>query len=507
MQAKGIQAYRASRRGSNSYTLGQRGWLLGNIARTTEVAKELDRNWRGMGNEAVENARHDTHRKLSSYLGYHIIVSPIGPYNTRLRRVIRKALSGQAIKIGILGGSVSVGHSVDNPGDKWQAIYAQWWRDTFFQDEYLHAHSAEDEQEGLADEVVEWVQLVDGSMADTQSDYLQSCYLEHIDEDVDLVLVELGINDIRRAELTTAFEYLLRSLLVLPKNPAIINLQAMSLHPSEMAPGGDPELATAMYYDVPSVNIRNVLLPHLLQHPELESELTRHWFSHTDEKGRVDLKHLNAQGHRSMAEMLISMSQRILCDELKKTNAGLQEEWKSSDKNIPGNEVLEYLPRLRMSQPYDNHSHVEPTKPVCMSVTSKNHPLVPATMKGWEKWKATQSAIYYRSTEPGSTISFQIKVGPLGRARVTYWRSMSALGSVWCWVEVEGTEDSYHVFGKRLDGYWDHKDLHAGTYMTDSVAENIPPGSHNLTCRVLGRDEGSSPEKGAEFRIIAVDSA
>lgn len=106
------------------------------------------------------------------------------------------------------------------------------------------------------------------------------------------------------------------------------------------------------YAYVPCSSIRNVLLPHLLQHPELESELTRHWFSHTDEKGRVDLKHLNAQGHRSMAEMLISMSQRILCNELKKTNAGLQEEWKSSDKNIPGNEVLEYLPRVSDVNPF-----------------------------------------------------------------------------------------------------------------------------------------------------------
>lgn len=41
------------------------------------------------------------------------------------------------------------------------------------------------------------VQLVDGAIPATHSDYLQSCFQEHIDEDVDIVVVELAINDMR----------------------------------------------------------------------------------------------------------------------------------------------------------------------------------------------------------------------------------------------------------------------------------------------------------------------
>lgn len=113
-----------------------------------------------------------------------------GP-SARLRRVLRKAHAGQPIKIGILGGSVSAGHGVFDKSERWHGIYAQWWRDTFFRDHLID----DDGDEGGDGE--EWVRLVDGSIPATTSDYLQSCYMEHLEEDVDLVVVELAINDQR----------------------------------------------------------------------------------------------------------------------------------------------------------------------------------------------------------------------------------------------------------------------------------------------------------------------
>lgn len=41
------------------------------------------------------------------------------------------------------------------------------------------------------------VTLQDGAVRAIESDYFQTCFSEHIDEDVDLVVVELAINDRR----------------------------------------------------------------------------------------------------------------------------------------------------------------------------------------------------------------------------------------------------------------------------------------------------------------------
>jgi hypothetical protein len=48
---------------------------------------------------------------------------------------------------------------------------------------------------------------------------------EHIPEDSDLVLVELGINDLVETEVYGAYEHLIRSVLELNSKPAVINIE------------------------------------------------------------------------------------------------------------------------------------------------------------------------------------------------------------------------------------------------------------------------------------------
>jgi hypothetical protein len=60
---------------------------------------------------------------------------------------------------------------------------------------------------------------------------------EHIPDDSDLVLVELGINDLVDTEVYGAYEHLIRSLLELDTKPAIINVEyvPMSRHSVQSA--------------------------------------------------------------------------------------------------------------------------------------------------------------------------------------------------------------------------------------------------------------------------------
>lgn len=67
--------------------------------------------------------------------------------------------------------------------------------------------------------------FVNGAQGGVGSDYFAGCWKEHIPEDSDLVIVELGINDERELSAMEDFEHLLRSLIEMPSHPAIIVVQ------------------------------------------------------------------------------------------------------------------------------------------------------------------------------------------------------------------------------------------------------------------------------------------
>ncbi|KAG9086439.1 CRISPR-associated endonuclease/helicase Cas3, partial [Ceratobasidium sp. 370] len=167
--------------------------------------------------------------------------------NTRLKRILQKAASGKPINIGVLGGSVTHGHAVV-PSQVWTDIFFAWWNAT-----YPHENNV----------------FVNGAVPATGTAYFSVCALEHIDENVDLVILELAINDLRGESSAMTYEWLIRFLLDLPNKPAIIGTHVFSVHFEYIATGGDNHLAVAQYYDIPYINLRNVLINHVLEHENL----------------------------------------------------------------------------------------------------------------------------------------------------------------------------------------------------------------------------------------------
>lgn len=79
------------------------------------------------------------------------------------------------IKIGVIGGSVTRGHGVVHE-ECWVTLYADWWHSMF---------PAMD------------VQVINGAVPASETDYFQTCFLEHLPKDIDLVIIEMAINDQR----------------------------------------------------------------------------------------------------------------------------------------------------------------------------------------------------------------------------------------------------------------------------------------------------------------------
>lgn len=90
---------------------------------------------------------------------------------------------------------------------------------------------------------------VNGAIPASGSDYFSFCMKLHIPEEADLVVVELGVNDEALPEHEENMENLLRGLLDLPNQPAVMLLEVVAFSQGEMAGGGHRKhLPIAQYY-------------------------------------------------------------------------------------------------------------------------------------------------------------------------------------------------------------------------------------------------------------------
>ncbi|KZV89861.1 hypothetical protein EXIGLDRAFT_838243 [Exidia glandulosa HHB12029] len=389
--------------------------------------------------------------------------------NARFRRVLRDAKAGKHIKIGVLGGSVTNGQGVKQH-EIWANVFAEWWKQEFPDGEMT---------------------IQNGAIAATGTNYMSMCYLEHIDDDADIVLTEFAINDQRYDFNAESFEWLLRQLLELPKRPAVINIQTFGLAYQQLTTGGDLHIAAANYYDTPLISLRNALLPQLLDTREAGPN-----YFHRLGSGGTDFNHINPRGHQMLADLLIAYTQRQLCA---LSSSPLPPDAAPSYDDLPLD--LEGIPPLRLFQNYNDPPALH-LSPYCTSTRTLKHPLIPSFNSGWENWTYTAPGgtekSYVRATQPGSKIGFKIPVrGGMGRVRLSYLRSATfGLGICKCWL------DEDEEAGVLVDGFWD-KPLNVALVVI--ITKTASVGDHVLSCELM--DKTHDPEGRTEFRLIAVDAA
>lgn len=174
--------------------------------------------------------------------------------------------------------------------------------------------------------------LINGASAGTGSDYFGYCFAEHIPEDVDIIVIELGESG-ERQELMTGindqaitwtfehYERMLRALLDLPNQPAIIYAEYASLYR-----GGGTRLWTEplhwhstpctsaqtsyvsslnrtdaqhkglnQYYDIPSISLRNPFLPDALANTSFVEQMFGGRVEKAGTLEGLDLRHVGAQ--------------------------------------------------------------------------------------------------------------------------------------------------------------------------------------------------------------------
>ena len=239
----------------------------------------------------------------------------------RLGCLAEKLLEGRGVRLGILGGSVAFGTTFTTSRSRalfhWK-VY-QWLNASF--PGAGHEHYS-------------------GSVPASGPAYMEHCLQWHVPEaGVDLILLEYAVNFDSAAEIES-FERLLRRVLRLPGQPAVILVNTLELMPVErhsghvglafehadsaeasevdrsfeysvMAEDGIVDLA--QYYALPCVSLRGALFAELkANRPEFPLKRLFH-----------DRHHPAAWGHSLMAQMVVNLlTQSLRAAEARRSDAG-----------------------------------------------------------------------------------------------------------------------------------------------------------------------------------------
>ncbi|KIO29582.1 hypothetical protein M407DRAFT_167269 [Tulasnella calospora MUT 4182] len=444
--------------------------------------------------------------------------------NARMKTVLAKFMreresgSMRRLKVGIMGGSVSACHGVAEDGDSMgKECYARIVGDWL--DERLGGGEA-----GWG----KMVEVKNGAIGGMDASYYAFCGMNHLHDDVDIVILEFDVNDQANREYAVYFDQLVRIVLSWSSSPAVIILGTwgpLIAHDLGSLTPMWAHLPVAHYYDIPYLSIHPMLWPTFLRFPHSVAETFFH----------PDGFHPTAEGQRLLADIVVAHLESVFCemdrdawDEKHGLSEWTKEEtwvgggsltvnsastFKSlvAEKNfpalIPGEPSLSAtayeflsLPNTTSVQPialphpldtildvsepdpeswedfYSAKSKVP--RPFCADANSKVQPFKPKHNTGWKTMVWKNEKHFWVSDTVGAEISVDIKVNE-GRVAVFYFRSEKlSPGTADCWV------DDNEKGAKRLQGHWPH---HQNVPSVSYIDAEVTPGNHLYVQAVLSR--------------------
>ncbi|CAK9784892.1 hypothetical protein CC85DRAFT_271612 [Cutaneotrichosporon oleaginosum] len=402
--------------------------------------------------------------------------------NHRLRRVLAKMRAGEPFSMGVLGGSVSAGHGMHRSKEDEAHIMHRVLFDHLDSQFPAAEPAAEGRVEKGGKRNVYW----NGAQPARGSDYFSYCSALHLNRDVDLVIVELAINDPFGLNYVQHFENLVRSLLELPSQPAVLVVNSFALSFERISMGGDLNFGNAQFYDLPVVSARNALLPLALQNHTLLTE----WFASMnfkpieDDLSNADLRHFAKPLHTVTGELMTAYIESQLCEmdriEHRRPRATPEDLY-----------PVEPVPRVRLQDKYAIDRDFPKLQPFCIATNSDEYPLAPIKQNGWRAW-AWKDKKYLIAEEVGASLTFEFTT-VLGTANLYYLRSWEfPLGQLNCWIDDDkGT-------AKISNGRWTNK-MNIGQSTT---WHGLTEGKHTLNCEIIQSTD--DPSGGHEFRLMSL---
>ena len=187
----------------------------------------------------------------------------------RVASVIKKAMDGEDILIGYIGGSITQGSSATSASKKYADRFYAWFKETFPKAK-VSMHNA-----GLgATDSLMGVHRVDNDL---------------LSKKPDLVIVEFSVNDPNERLYRDSYEGLMRK--ILKSGAAVIAVQMMNQEGTNVAAQHSP---ITNHYQIPTISYKNALWPNSATKVYQWSEIS------------PDSIHPNDTGHAIVSELLIN---------------------------------------------------------------------------------------------------------------------------------------------------------------------------------------------------------
>ncbi|KDD72590.1 hypothetical protein H632_c3152p0, partial [Helicosporidium sp. ATCC 50920] len=309
----------------------------------------------------------------------------------RMRRFVRRLAAGEALTVSVLGGSVSFGHGASRIGttDYVSLLRSYLAAAVGMQDGAESSGSASSRQVP---------KLKNGSVSATPSTYMNLCFRRHIPgEETDLVLVEYAVNDHGGPDSPSrqAHERLVRNLLQLPRQPAVLELlmyrwqsadefrwpEEVEKVPfravSEVALG-----QLAQYYQLPHLSYRNVIWRGVQRNDPRFARFNTF----------VDVVHPNDIGMHYVADLVVSL--------FNVTAEGLiARPWDESDEAA----LAEPLP-----EPMFKNNYESATDTCVVGSGFKAHVTQHDGFEWVDEGKHGQSKLGFVATAPGASLTLRL---------------------------------------------------------------------------------------------------
>ncbi len=161
------------------------------------------------------------------------------PELARLKKVLTKALGGEDVTLGVIGGSITEGSSANPKSNSYAGRLKTWWGDRF---------------DGN-------VKLINAGISGTDS-YLgvHRAYSQLLKYEPDLVIVEFSVNDWGNEFFKTSYDSLVQTVLAQPNQPAVI-LLFMTMESGNSAV--NQHSAVGAKYRLPMISYKNAVLPEI----------------------------------------------------------------------------------------------------------------------------------------------------------------------------------------------------------------------------------------------------
>lgn len=229
-----------------------------------------------------------------------LLAARSAPRNSdRLQQFMDKLLTGQAVSVTTIGGSISANAGAHHPTAGYVSRVYDWINTTFPN----AAHN-----------------LTNAARGGSSSQYYSSCLSGFVQPNVDLVIVEFTLNDYHYAgngklfskDARSGYEVILRKLLSTSSAVLVVHWYSPILNHGTFWDTAEDELEVLLnYYQVPSLSWRNAMFKSMAAEEE--------GFSY--EQMYCDSVHPNTLGHRYLSDIVIARLQDVSTAPTTDTNA------------------------------------------------------------------------------------------------------------------------------------------------------------------------------------------